>query len=209
MKMLQAVLSQRATTDLLINAHLNTINTCVLVKIASVPTSGPRVEVEVLSNRSYIDENNVRQYQRFENINVRLAYMKGFKTTTKVGDYGLLIVCQSAIEPFLSGTANTPKKYDLLDGFFIPLAYADVANKTNVEIESATGEDIAVTCGKDFDITVQGKFNITKGSDELVSILADLAETCSQIVVNTTTGVLNPGLITDFQNIQSKIEAFE
>lgn len=209
MKMLQAVLGQRATADLLISSHLNTINTCALVKIASVPTTGPYVEVEILSKRSYVDENNVIQYKQLENIDVRLAYMKGFKPTTKVGDYGLLIVCQSAIEPFLSGTPNNSRKYDLLDGFFVPLAYATVPNHTNLEIDSASGEDIAITSGKDVDITVQGKFNVTKGSEELISILADLAATCSQIIVNTTTGVLNPGLITSFQNIKSKIEAFK
>lgn len=208
MKMLQTLHGQRETSEILIKSHLNNINTCVLVKIAAVTSGEPKVEVELLTKRSYVDENNVRQYDQFGNISVRLAYMKGFKPTTKVGDYGLLIVSQSAIEPFLSGTKDNPRKYDLLDGFFVPLAYASGANTENLEIDSATGEDITMTCGKDVDISVQGKFNVTKGSEELVSILADLASTCASITVNLSTGALMPGSISALEAIQSKIEDF-
>ena len=210
MKMLQAIHGQRATNELLINTHLNNINTSVLVKIASISSSEPKVTVEVLSKRAYIDENNERQYTQLGNIEVRLAYMKGFKPTTKVGDYGLLIVCQSAIEPFLSGASDSPRKYNILDGIFFFMFYEPSSvNTENVEIDSATGEDIVVNCGKDVDITVQGKFNVTKGSDELVNILAQLANVCAQIVVNTSTGVLEPGIISDFNDIKAKIEAFQ
>lgn len=210
MKMLQAIHGTRATNELLINTHLNNINTTLLVKIASISNSDPKVTVEILSKRAYINENNERKYIQFGNLEVRLAYMKGYKPTTKVGDYGLLIVCQSAIEPFLSGSADSPRKYDLLDGLFIPLAYEPSAvNATNTEISTASGEDLTVTCGKDVDISVTGKFNVTKGSDELISILADLAEKCSQIAVNTGSGQLLPNLVSDFQDLQTKIEAFE
>jgi hypothetical protein len=206
--MLQALHDQRTAVDLLIQTNLNNINTCVLAKIATVTSGEKKVEVEILSKRSYIDENNVRQYVQLQNIPVRLAYMKGFVPTTKVGDYGLLIVSQTSIEPFLSGKPDSPRKYDLLDGFFIPLVYADEPNTDNVLISSATGEDVKINSGKDLDLTVTGALNITKGASELVSILSNLADTCANITVNTTTGVLNPGSISALQAIRDQIQAF-
>ena len=208
MKMLQALHDQRTAVDLLIQTNLNNINTCVLAKIVTVTSGEKKVEVEILSKRSYIDENNVRQYVQLDNIPVRLAYMKGFVPTTKVGDYGLLIVSQTSIEPFLSGKPDSPRKYDILDGFFVPLVYADAPNMTDLNISSATGEDINLTTGKDLDIAITGALNITKGSNELVSILSNFANTCANITVNLTTGALNTGSRNALLAIRDQIQAF-
>ena len=213
MKFYQNLHDGRQTVEALIEGELQQLNTALLAKVVSANPGNNLITVELLSKRSYLDENQDRQYVQLDNLDVRLAYQKGFKPTTKPGDFGFVIVMQSDLDPFISGGADSPRKYDLLDGIFIPMQYGNV-NGTDVLISSNPGEKIQITSGSDFDVQATNvEFTVTKckvsnGTDDLVELIEDLANVCQQITVNTTTGVLNPGIASQFAAIKSKVEAF-
>ena len=204
----------RNSISILVDSTVNQINTALLAKVASVASGSDKIELEILSKRSYIDKDNNRQYIKFDNINLRLAYQKGFIPTTKVGDYGFVIVMQSDIEVFLSGEEDSPRKYDILDGIFIPMQYA-TANTTNLMINSSSGEDINITSGKNIVVNSTNTtfnnthFSVSNGVNELVDLLGQLSGVCAGIAVDTQTGVLLGGITAQFSNLQSKFEAFK
>lgn len=206
--------NQRNSISILIDSTLHQINTALLAKVASVTSGSDKIELEILSKRSYIDKDNNRQYVQFDNINLRLAYQKGFTPTTKVGDYGFVIVMQSDIEVFLSGEEDSPRKYDILDGIFIPMEYA-TANTTNLIINSSSGEDIQINSGKNLVATstntsfTNTHFSVSNGVNEVIDLLGQLCGVCASIAVNTDTGVLLGGIASQFSALQSKFEEFK
>ena len=207
--------NERETISQLIESHVNTMNTSFLATVVSADSADDVIELQPLTKRSYLDKDNVRQYVQFDKVKLRLAYQKGFKPTTKAGDYGFVIVMQSDIEPFLSGEEDSPRKYDILDGIFVPFEYAAVVNTDNLLIASASGEDINVSSGKDFDVTATNvEFNLTKlalknATDDLVDLIKQIADIGSRITVNPQTGVLNPSIATEFSAVVTKVGAFE
>ena len=207
--------NERETISQLIESHVNAMNTSFMATVVSADSADDVIELQPLTKRSYLDKDNVRQYVQFGKVKLRLAYQKGFKPTTKAGDYGFVIVMQSDIEPFLSGEEDSPRKYDILDGIFIPFEYATAVNTDNLLIASASGEDINITSGKDLNVTATNvEFNLTKlalknSTDDLVDLVKQIAEMCSRINVDLSNGVLNADLITEFAAVEAKIGAFE
>lgn len=214
MKLYKLLSDQRDTVETLIDTHINRLNTSLVVKVLEATSGANKIKVEVLSNRSYLDDNNDTKYIQIEPIEVRLAYQKGFVPTTKPGDYGFLIVMQSDLEPYLdSGGKDSIRKYDLMDGIFIPMQYSQVNNE-KLTISSNSGEDIDIRSGANIDVYATNtelhvtKFGVSNSTDDLVQLAAQLAQVCSQIQVNLATGALRTGIAARFSSIQSKIEAF-
>jgi len=204
----------RETISLLIDSHVNNMNTCVLAKVSQVTAESPYVKVNLLGKRSYLDENDKRTYVQYNDYEVRMAYQKGLSSKMVVGDYGIVLVMQSDIEVFIGGEEDSPRKFDLEDAIFIPLAYASQPNVDNLTISTVSGEDITITSGKDLvttatktDITTT-KFKVSNGTDDLTSVLTDLCTTLATLAVNTTTGIILPNIAADINAIKTKIEAF-
>lgn len=204
----------RETTSLLIDSHVNNINTCILAKVVEVKTGSPYVKVSLLGKKSYLDENDKRVYVQYADYEVRLAYQKGLSSKMVSGDYGIVMVMQSDIEVFIGGEEDSPRKYDLEDAIFVPLAYASQPNVNNLTISTVSGEDISITSGENIvtsatktDITTT-KFKVSNGTDDLTSVLADLCSTLSTLAVNSSTGVILPNVAASINAIKTKIEAF-
>ena len=204
----------RETISMLIDSHVNNINTCILAKVVEVTAGSPYVKVSLLGKKSYLDENDKRVYVQYEDYEVRMAYQKGLSSKMVAGDYGIVMVMQSDIEVFIGGEEDSPRKYDLEDAIFVPLAYVSQPNVDNLTISTVSGEDITITSGKDLvtsatktDITTN-KLKISNGTDDLTSVLADLCSTLSTLAVNVSTGVILPNIAADINAIKTKIEAF-
>ena len=204
----------RETISDLIESHINNMNTCILAKVSEVTSGSPYVKVSLLGKRSYIDENDDRVYVQYDDYEVRMAYQKGLSSKMVAGDYGIVLVMQSDIEVFIGDEEDSPRKFDLEDAIFIPLAYANQPNVDNLTISTTNNENISINSGEDLvvsatktDITTT-KFKVSNGTDDLTSVLADLCSTLSTLAVNTTTGIILPNIAADINAIKTKIEAF-
>ena len=207
--------NERETISQLIDSHVNNLNTAFLAEVISASSSENTINLQPLTKRSYLDKDNERQYVQFEPIVLRVAYQKGFKPTTKAGDKGFVIVMQSDIEPFISGEEDSPRKYDILDGIYIPFEYVANVNTDNLIISSDSGEDINITSGKDINLNATNvDFTLTKlalknATDDLVDLVKQIAEICSRITVDLNTGDLTSSISSEFSAVESKVGAFE
>lgn len=189
MKFLQVVNDDRQNSEILIDSKISYINTTLLVKVNSIQEGSSTINVQPLSKRSYLDENQERQYIDFPNIDLRIIYQKGFTSQISAGDYGMCLVCQSDIDAYLDSLDYSDRRFDIIDGLFMPITIGS-QNTTEVVVSS------------------ENYISVKNNTNELFSILKDTLTACAEITVNTDTGVLNAGSITAFNNAKAKIETF-
>lgn len=189
MKLNKQLNDERVEIELLIDQKINYINTNLLCSIVSISENSPVVRVQPLSKRSYIDESGTVQFIDYQTINVKLAYAKGFKSQLSAGDKGLLLICQNNIDHYINNTDYDQRKFDILDGVFLPFAL-DSQNTEQVKIQT------------------ESFLQISNSSYELMAILKEFAEKAAALTVNLSTGDLNPTSITDFNLIATKINSF-
>lgn len=180
---------ERETIGKFIDSKINQINTTLIAKVDEISENDAYITVSPLSKRVYIDEKNERQTTDFPQIMVRLICQKGFLSQIETGDIGVLLVIQSDVDFYFGGSSNyIDRRFDLIDALFIPL---EKTNQNTEEVKIKTSQYIKIQ-NENFD---------------LVSLMKSIANTCKQISVNES-GNLNPGLVADFQEIETKIESF-
>ena len=221
-RLYKALYDQREMVEILIDSKINQLNTNLLVKVVTATAGQNEITVDILSNRSYLNRELDTAYKQLDNIEVRLAYQKGFKSTIKTGDYGLLIVAQSDIISFLdSGVDKSNRKYALEDAIFVPLEISTV-NNTNLEISAGSGEDINInssqntniTSSQNIDLTASNvtlnvsSFKVAKGSDDLIDAIRDLSAAVGSMAVVQATGVITPAKATQIAAITARLGAF-
>jgi hypothetical protein len=212
----------RELVEILIDSKINQLNTNLLVQVVTANSGQNEITVKVLSNRSYVDRNLDTQYVQLENLDVRLAYQKGFKSTIKSGDFGLLIVAQSDIISFLdSGVDKSNRKYALEDAIFIPMEISTV-NTTDLQISAGAGENITVTSQENINMTSQenidltasnvtlnvSSFKVAKGTDDLIDAIRDLSAAVGSMAVVQATGIITPAKASQIAAITARLGAF-
>lgn len=118
---------------------------------------------------------------------------------------------------------DDPRKFHLSDAYAIPGGYdlqgALVPNGPEKSIELAHGKNHIVIeeSGKItlknesgfIEISEAGKFKVTNNTEELVSLISDLADECSKILTNTVYGPQAPINKAAFTALKTKIDSLK
>ena len=191
MKLRKVVHDQRNDIETLVDEILfNTINTIIIGKITKLDESLNKVTVLPQLKRFYNDENGQRQSQDYESITINLIYQKNFISKIKEGDVGVILISQSDSDyAFGIDTDYDYRRFDLLDGLFIPITHSRI-EKNNVVIES------------------DNHIQIKNASNELFSVLKELTETVKTLVIDPQTQMITIPIQQQFDQIITKIESF-
>ena len=103
----------------IVNSILACVNTCFPATVKSL--ASPNVEVTPNITRFYTDTNQNQRTVTFPDVTVRVAQVNGIKVPVKVGDKGFVIVNQSDISAITDGSTPVPRRFDVLDGVFLPI----------------------------------------------------------------------------------------
>ena len=216
----------------------NTIYTSVPAKVTKVNTEGDSiysVSAKPINDKLWRDG---LLLTRKPIPNIPLVFPSGggglLSFPVKEGDYVLLLFSQEDIDNFLSkgedsGKPNTLRKFSLTDAIAIPCVYPlgddlkpsqdDVEIKFKDSVIRVDSEgNVEIESSKDITASSEGKINITTGSTfsvqnetvELISLLSDFLEDCSQITTPTIFGGTTPiNNLASFTSLKAKIDTMK
>ena len=122
-----------------------------------------------------------------------------------------------------SVSPNDPRKFQISDamaypgGSSIPNALKpngpagsiEMANGENYVLIEKSGKVLLKNGGGNIEMSPAGKFKITNDTEELVSLISDLADECSKILTNTVYGPQAPINKAAFTALKSKIDSLK
>jgi len=125
-------------------------------------------------------------YQNYGKITTNIATLSLFQYMPDPGDIVVILVSQSDIQALLANDPTDgpyPSLFNLMDSIVIPISIY-YQNNNVIEIGKAN-KDIDII-SNEFNATIQ-TFNIEKGSDNLVSIIASTFQAIGNVVVGSNT----------------------
>jgi len=213
------------------------LNTSLIATITKVNSSGDSIQsinVQPVIDKVYTDGLRIK-LPEIKNVPVLFPSGGGgiLSFPIEVGDDVLIVVCQNDIDSYLSGDTsgkpNTLRKFSLTDAIAIPCIYPlgddlkpsqdDVELKFKDSIIRIDKEgNVEVESSKDISAKAEGKVSIKTGSTfsvsndalELISLLSDFLEDCSQITTPTIFGGTTPiNNLSTFTALKSKIDTMK
>ena len=130
--------------DALVNSKIFQMNTAFPAEVVGV--SLPNVSVQPLIKSFYSDTmSSVQQveYPVIDRLPVMMFGSSSVSVSSSVseGDVGIVIVCQGDVEPVYQGGGEfSHRRFDILDGVFIPLSKSSPSGVGNLEIKSTKTE---------------------------------------------------------------------
>ncbi len=103
----------------LVNNRLASVNTNMLVEVKAI--DGAKVTVEPTGFRFYTDNNLKQISKKYDSFDVNILQMSGVLVPIIVGQIGLLIINQYDIENVTEGSDPINRRFDILDGLFLPV----------------------------------------------------------------------------------------
>ena len=167
----------------------NLVNTAFLGKIMSVMASSNKIRVQPIAKRYYSDREGNRQYVDYSEVEINISSIKGFSSQLVTGDMGMIFIIQNDISKELNGEKESERRYDILDGIFMPMIFGN-ANTTEVIIST------------------NSHLKIENSTHDLLVVLKQLSTDLKALTVNTQTGVLNPPSQTAMTAAETAIGTF-
>jgi hypothetical protein len=182
-------------TKLIIEDSLSNVNTIMPCEVVS--SEYPTVTIKPLIKRTFYNDIGEAEFIPYGEINKIPVLTLGNQEFNisfpppSAGDIGLFLVCQNQITQVYETIEekNSVRKFDLLDGIYIPLF-----------LNSNTSESDKITVNT-------SKFNVSNGDNELI---ASLVACLGQIKSLTTTdgASVSPGSQAAIQAEIDKIQSF-
>ena len=175
-----------------IDLRLGSVNTILVAEIVSI--SNNTATVSIANKYSKLMPNGNVNYQSYGTLTTNFATPSLFQYTPSPGDKVLVLVSQSNIQSFLNQEVGQdfPSKFNICDSVLIPISpYYDDPDTLLIGSEDKNINII----GQDFDATIN-TFNIEKGSDNLVSIIANTFQAIGAVTISgVTIDVLTGGAV--------------
>lgn len=173
----------------LINAQIAQINTCMPARIVSI--DGDLATIQPLITLFYRDQqNNIQKSIITEIPNIPLLYPGTAATSIKfqvsVGDTGIYLINQADVDPIYRSGSPTHRRFDLLDGVFIPMLMGN--SGSGMEITSTGEINITAPTVK---IDVTDGFSVTNEAGSVIPAVIT-ALTAIMNLVTLSSDVLNP-----------------
>lgn len=211
-----------------VDSRLCDMHTCIPAIVESYDRSKQTCSVQPALKRKYTDGrivdlpiiNNVPvTFPRSGNAFLHFDLSKG--------DVVTLIFSERSLDIWKSKgglvSPNDPRKFNLSDAYAIPGGYPSISgfspnggsNSIEISIGSNTisidpsGEINLKNGGGNINISPSGKFKITNDTEELVSLISDLADECSKILTNTVFGPQAPINASAFSALKAKIDSLK
>lgn len=184
----------------LIDSNIRLINTAFIAKVVNINDNKVDI-IDVIKNDE--TKNNVV----IPNIMVGQPLGGNYKIQypIKINDIGLAIICKKDISTYKKSgkesTANTKRVFNISDSIFIPLSLykqATIDNNliignenTNININDDINiKSSEINLNAKSNLSLQGQLLILKSqNDSLKSVLSNLADLISNLIVDTPQGV--------------------
>jgi len=145
----------------------------------------------------------------------------------EVGDVVTIIFSERSLDNWKEKgglvSPDDPRKFNLSDAYAFPGGYPiglslspnggagsiEMANGANHIVIEKDGKTTIKNGSGFIEMSASGKFKMTNNTEELVSLVSDLADACSKILTNTVYGPQAPINKSDFETLKSKIDSLK
>jgi hypothetical protein len=187
---------QYEQTERLINNRLAYVNTNLLVEVKAI--NGKKITVQPTGLRFYTDNNLQQQQKPYGQFDVNIIQLKGITVPISVSQIGLLIVNQYDIANITDNEDLINRRFDLLDGVFIPtILQTDTPSSDTLKL---SGENLITS------------FTSTKiensNSDSLIKVVIDALTVLKNLVTQDNQDTLSTATQSALQSEIDKLQAF-
>lgn len=176
----------------IVNNILGAVNTNLLVEVKAI--DGVKLTVQPTGKRFYKNANLQQETKDYGEFEVNVLQLNNITVTINVGDIGFLIVNQYDIGNILDGETLVPRRFDLLDGLFLPVNITSTQISTE-DVEIRVPRDVEIFPGRDFDVRadrdcdIRAERDIELRADRNVEITAETLDTqCTETQIKNTAG---------------------
>jgi hypothetical protein len=193
-----------------INSNLAILHTTLIGRIEKYDSDKQTADIQPLVKHKKIDGSTETLPILPEVPILHLRSNRSSKTyihfPVKKDDYALVIFCERSLDKvILSGKIEDPedfRRHSLSDGIAIPF---NPIQGDKLSVNNA--DDLEVVHGDSrFSLKESGKFELTNGSVELISLISQIADTCSKITTATAMGVQPVLNKSDFTSLKSDVD---
>lgn len=190
----------------IIDGYMQSVHTILPGIVQSFNSEKKTVDVRPALKRRFLDERPDEEIQLLTDVPIGYIQTNNFILSgpLRKGDEVLIVFFERSIDKWLKQggivSPDDPRKFDLSDALAIPIL------KPIGKGRQADSENVLLEHGSStIKLSPKGTFAITNGSEELITLVQELADACAAIITNTQIGPQPPTNKAQFEQLSQKI----